>query len=376
MLLREGHTAQNYLTRDDNTILFRRSDSTGNQEQVTLYYSNDCAISKGDIVTYNGANYLVTNKNHWESNVHFKSNAIKCNQVWYLPGMTIPVLVNELSQPQPAVGSVLTTVDGYLQVRTSDIPYFHTDFPINTKVNIIGGSYYLVNKSFVDGVCYLAFVRETTLTGMTARIGCPVKDTYTAGESTTLHPYVYMTDQSGAVVYVPDAEFAISSSDANIATCDGNYLSLLADGTADVSISATGLYESGGVDPAEINLTYETTLNVDSAADGYTMALQCASDQTIKVGGSYKTLTVTFIDVDGADVTDSAIADMSAEDFVWSYTVGGADVADLITEAAGTTANIIKIKFASDRSYIAKTLLVTCECGGMNTEIELTIAAL
>ena len=84
-----------------------------------------------------------------------------------------------------------------------------------------------------------------------------------------------------------------------------------------------------------------------------------ASTSTIKIGGSYKTLTATICDNVGNDVTDS----YSDADFEWSCSIDGVDLTentDVITWLNGTTFNKKKIKFSNDRSYLEKILEVKC----------------
>lgn len=85
-----------------------------------------------------------------------------------------------------------------------------------------------------------------------------------------------------------------------------------------------------------------------------------ASTSTIKIGGSYKTLTATVFDENGADITDT----YSDAVFNWTCSIEGADSTELdtvITWLDGTTFNKKKIKFSNDRSYLEKILEVKCE---------------
>lgn len=84
-----------------------------------------------------------------------------------------------------------------------------------------------------------------------------------------------------------------------------------------------------------------------------------ASTSTIKIGGSYKTLTATVYDENGADITDT----YSDTDFEWYCSIDGVDSTELdtiITWLDGTTFNKKKIKFSNDRSYLEKILEVKC----------------
>ena len=84
-----------------------------------------------------------------------------------------------------------------------------------------------------------------------------------------------------------------------------------------------------------------------------------ASTSTIKIGGSYKTLTATVFDENGTDITDF----YSDADFEWYCNVDGTDLTentDIITWLDCTTFNKKKIKFSNDRSYLEKILEVKC----------------
>lgn len=85
-----------------------------------------------------------------------------------------------------------------------------------------------------------------------------------------------------------------------------------------------------------------------------------ASTSTIKIGGSYKTLTATVYDESGTDITDS----YSDAIFNWTCNIEGVDNTELdsaVTWLDGTTFNKKKIKFSNDRSYLEKILEVKCE---------------
>ena len=84
-----------------------------------------------------------------------------------------------------------------------------------------------------------------------------------------------------------------------------------------------------------------------------------ASTSTIKIGGSYKTLTITIYDEYGTDITEA----YSDVDFNWSCSIDGEDFtnSDIITWLKGATFNKKKIKFSNNRSYLEKILEVGCE---------------
>lgn len=84
-----------------------------------------------------------------------------------------------------------------------------------------------------------------------------------------------------------------------------------------------------------------------------------ASTATIKVGGSYKTLSVSVLDENGIDITDN----YSDTTFEWACSIGSVDYTnnvDVITWLNGNAFNKKKIKFCNDRSYLQKILEVKC----------------
>ena len=87
-----------------------------------------------------------------------------------------------------------------------------------------------------------------------------------------------------------------------------------------------------------------------------------ASTSTIKVGGSYKTLTLKLYDADDNEVTDN----YSSATFDWTCYIKGNETDDLSEAGVATLIvgssvfNQAKIKFADDRSYLGKILVVHC----------------
>ena len=87
-------------------------------------------------------------------------------------------------------------------------------------------------------------------------------------------------------------------------------------------------------------------------------AIITASTSTIKIGGSYKTLTVNIYDKDGIDITDY----YSDAEFKWSCSIDELDIteADIVTWLDGVSFDKKKLKFSNDRSYLEKILDVKC----------------
>jgi hypothetical protein len=100
------------------------------------------------------------------------------------------------------------------------------------------------------------------------------------------------------------------------------------------------------IDPSDTTTT-PTTTNYSKIT---------ASTSTIKIAGSYKTLTAKIYDNSDTEITDN----YSSAIFNWTCSVGDEDLTDTVTWLSTSTFNQIKLKFTDDRSYLGKTLDVKC----------------
>ena len=82
-----------------------------------------------------------------------------------------------------------------------------------------------------------------------------------------------------------------------------------------------------------------------------------ASTSTIKVGGSYKNLTVNLFNDSNEDIT----TEYTDATFTWTCSVDDEDWTDKVTWRAGTEYNQKKVKFPNDTSTIGKILSIKCE---------------
>ena len=91
-----------------------------------------------------------------------------------------------------------------------------------------------------------------------------------------------------------------------------------------------------------------------------------ASTSTIKVGGSYKNLTVNLFNDSNEDIT-TEYADAT---FTWTCFIDNEDWTDKVTWRASTEYNQKKVKFPNDSSVIGKILSIKCEIVKDNLPIE------
>lgn len=137
------------------------------------------------------------------------------------------------------------------------------------------------------------------------------------------------------------------------------------DGSKDVYAMYASYYESSIV--PEENTNVEATSNT---------CILSASTNTIKVGGSYKTITATFYDNFGTDVTEAYLSELSVDD--WKFYIDGVEIenGNLITVLEQTAPNKIKVRFANDMNYLTKILAIQCVVGDVVGELSLEITHL
>ena len=92
-----------------------------------------------------------------------------------------------------------------------------------------------------------------------------------------------------------------------------------------------------------------------------------ASTSAIKIGGSYKTLTVKLYNADDEEITSS----YSSSEFIWTCSVTDGDeniyLSNEVVWLNGNLFNQKKIKFPNDRNYLGKMLEVKCTVNGIDT---------
>ena len=151
----------------------------------------------------------------------------------------------------------------------------------------------------------------------------------------------------------------------NTATDFVDYDATNPDGSKDVYAMYANYYESSVIP--------EEDTNVEVASDTCVLS---ASTNTIKTGGSYKTITATFYDNSGTDITDNYLSELSADS--WKFYIDDVEIenGDLITVLEQTTPNKIKVKFANDMNYLTKVLVMQCVVGDIVGQLSLEITNL
>ena len=110
----------------------------------------------------------------------------------------------------------------------------------------------------------------------------------------------------------------------------------------------------------------------------YTFNLS-ASDNTLKIGGSYKTINLSILDTDSYDISEM----FKDKSLTWSYYISDpfseelTDITDSdLIKVLPSSFNKIKIKFSKDSSYLSKILNIKVSDGIVTGILQLELISL
>ena len=339
-------------------MLFRRTNrGTNPQGKLHCYFKQTEPFGIGSIIVMKGQPYvIISDKDFDESNAVYSAIAQKTNVI--ING--IPFVVDTATYGE-AQGSIFTQVDGDVIIYTG----FNTTankIKVNDYINSFGNAYQVSNKFVKENIIYI-HLKQTTTTPDHYEIVYNGVSSFDINDGTT-YQLSYTVTNNGNPVYKPTITY--SSSDETVATVDSNGLmTMLKKGTVDITATAYS---------ASVTTTM-TIADTSTPSVDYTMEI-VASSYSIRVGGSYKSLTVKYYNREGVEITSDVIANKTREDYVWSAWCNGVDLTNntsLIKWLNGSEVNQEKIKFLDDRSYIGKTLIVKCVTDGITISVDLEI---
>ena len=370
---RECITVSDYYDRTKTyDVFFRRSRRGSNSNgKVRIYFSQDTPIDIGTMFVLKDDTYVVTSRDGDESDIFYTSIAVKCDTSFTVFSnaenryVSIP-FVTLSDKFTLSSNSTVSMISGSVVIYTGDNPYSR-EVELNETYYNYGGYYKVGNTFYNNGLAYVYMTREAK-----------PEDRYTLSYNgvtsldmadATTYQLSYTAIKNDVVVDNPTLTYV--SSDNTIATVDGNgLLTLLA--TGNVTITTT--WTDGN------NTTCETTIaitnsGVEPEPTVPSIEIYTASN-SIYLDGSRK-LTVKFYN-GTTEITDTAIADLTRDDFVWTCSIDGVDVTnnkDLITWSnnASDAVNMKRIKIAYDENYLGKYLVVTCVVNGMTATKSLLI---
>ena len=331
-------------------MLFRRTNrGTNPQGKLHCYFKQTDPFGIGSVIVMKGQPYvIISDKDFDESNAVYSAIAKKSNVI--ING--IPFVVDTATYGE-SQGTIFTQVDGDVIIYTG----FNTitnKIKVNNNINAFGNSYQVSNRFVKENILYVHLKQTTTIPDVYKIVYNGVTS-FDIKESNT-YQLSYTVTNNGNVVENPTITY--SSSDNTIATVDTNGLmTMLKEGSVDI----TATYSDASV------TTTMTIADTSVPSVDYTMEI-VTSTYSIRVGGSYKTLTVKYYNSEGTEITPDVIVNKTREDYVWSAWCDGVDITNntsFVIWANGNEVNQKRIKLAEDRSYIGKTLTVKCVTDGI-----------
>lgn len=357
-MMREKYSVIDYFSKQEYEVLFRRNNRSVSPEgKIRLYYKQDCGMEQGKIFMMNGKQYIIINQDADESGYFYSAVAKQCNAVVDIKGTKCPIALDK-NIFDLAEGKVFNFTNGQVTVYTQ-LNQITGTLNVNDTLQAFG-NWYLVQSKFIDGNIIYFYLEETAK--------APVVDyklTYTGVTELDLNAKTYQLNYvataDGVVVENPVLSYAVAPDDIATVNSKG-LLTMLKEGTATVTATWN-------------NVVCEKEINITSAAANYLIKIS-ASSSTIKIGGSYKTLTAKFFDDGDNDITESTISGMSKDEFKWTCSIDGMDMTDdaIISWIDGSVVNSKRIKFGNDRTYLGKTLVAKCTVDNIYGEFEMEIS--
>lgn len=358
-LQRESTTVSDFFDNSKTCkMLFRRSNrGTNPQGKLHCYFKQTEPFGIGSVIVMKGQPYvIISDKDFDESNAVYSAIAQKTNVT--ING--IPFVVDTATYGE-AQGSIFTQVDGDVIIYTG----FNTitdKIKVNNHINAFGNSYEVSNRFVKENIIYI-HLKQTTATPDHYEIVYNGLTSFDLKDSTT-YQLSYTVTNNGSVVENPTIHY--SSSDETVATVDSNgIMTMLKEGT--VNITATAY---------DTSVTTAMTIANSSPSVDYRMEIYASSD-TIKLGGSYKSLTVKYYNSEGTEITSDVIVNKTKSDYVWSAWCEGVDLTNdtsFVTWYTGGAVNATKIKLADNRDYVEKTMTVKCVTDGVTISKDFTMA--
>ena len=356
---RENVSVIDYFNGTKYDVFFRRNNRSVSPEgKVRLYYKQTSKIDYGTTFTLNGKQYIVINQDADESGYFYSAIAKQCNEIVTLAGNEVPIALDK-DTFDIQNGSVLNYIRGDVTIyaQLNDIT---SAVAVNDVLQAFG-NYYKVGNRFIDGRIVYFNLEQTVKPQDNYKIIYNGVSSFDMKDSTT-YQLSYTVTNNNSIIVNPTITYQSSAND--VATVDENGLmTMLKEGSVDIVASCGGA-------------TCTTSMTIaNTSAPTYTLSITSSTD-TIKAGGSYKTLTCLFADKNGQDITATVIANMTTADFTWTCFIDGTEYTNdsMVVWYRGSSTNSKRIKLTSDaQSYLGHTLTVKVTVNGVTASKDLEI---
>lgn len=235
-LKREGRVITAYSDNTPYNVIFRRNNDTNQlKNRLTIFYSADCGIHAGQMLTYGNKHFLALNQETPENNVYYKSNLIETNAVIHAiinsNEIDMPVYAYDIADGLTEKSNVMSLISGNIHIIAEPNSIIKS-LAISNEFDTVGRHWKIDNIISKDNVIHLYCEIAQTISH-TYSVTIIANDTYHHGESAQLTAVAKQDD-----TIVNNIPFVWTSSDTSLATVDNTGLvNFLADGN--VTITAT-----------------------------------------------------------------------------------------------------------------------------------------
>ena len=299
-LKREGKVITAYSDNASYNVLFRRNNDTNQlTDRLTIFYSADCGINAGQMLTYGNKHFLALNQETPESDIYFKSNLIETNAIIHSVigsnEINMPVYAYDIADGLAQTNNVMSLISGNIHIIAEPNSIIKS-LALNNQFDAVGRHWKIDNIISKDNVIHL-YCEVAATTAHTYTVTITANDSYHRGESAQLTAVAKQDDT------VVNASLVWTSSDTSLATVDNTGLvKFLADGN--VTITATWTSQSvSGTKAITITEPDSYSLSI-TANDSYTTSDTPTLTATAQKNGTTdSTATITWTSSDTSIAT-------------------------------------------------------------------------
>lgn len=308
--LTHGTVVHNQTRDKDVEVLFlKNSDKNSTDNKTTILYKQDANVEQGDEIHFGGKKYIAINKDMQESTVYYHTD---------LKELSTPCLifdtsdtnnkklfvkdayVYDITSASISEGKYVTTVNGVVCVQIPDSAAT-ANTNIGSYIGLWGYKYEISHLVKKNNICYIYGVYSSSLnfTETSCISGLDASISYEIGKTYTLSAVVTATDSTGTYTVIADdySLLTYESLTPDIATVDGDQITFLSAGTAQVKCS----FDYDGITGSS---TFEYKAIEQSS---YSATITC-SREYIKQGGTTTMTAHLYYGLEEvADVSDYTI---------------------------------------------------------------------
>lgn len=262
-LKREGKVITAYSDNASYNVIFRRNNDLNQlKNRLTIFYSADCGIHAGQMLTYGKKHFLALNQETPENDVYYKSDLLETNAVIHMilnsNEINMPVYAYDIADGLTQTNNVMSLISGNIHIIAEPNSIIKS-LVLDNQFDAVGRHWKIDNIISKDNFIHL-YCEVTATTAHTYTVTVTANDSYHRGESAQL---TAVAKQDNTVIN--NIPFVWTSSNTSLATVDNTGLvNFLADGSVTITATWTSQNVSG---TKTIAITEPDTYSLSITAD-------------------------------------------------------------------------------------------------------------